>query len=120
VFAAPGVRSQKNCRGSQHSQSFFERGRSPVRKKTGERECKLRDHVSKRDPGKRESDARERVRASEVKLQKSVGSSLDPEKRVSALRAKARGGTMCGDGGLANGNFGDAKAAHEESRVKGH
>lgn len=71
-------------------------------------------------PWKRESEARERVRASEVKLQKSVGSSLDPEKRVSALRVKARGGTMFGDGDLASGNFSDAKAAHEESQVKGY
>jgi len=47
------------------------------------------------------------------------GRQSDPEKRVSALRAKSRGGTMCGDGDLACGNLGVAKVTHAEPWVKG-
>jgi len=39
-----------------------------------------------------------------MKLQKSLGGSLDPEKRVSALGVKIAGVTMGGDGDLASNN----------------
>jgi hypothetical protein len=39
-----------------------------------------------------------------MKLQKSLGGSLDPEKRVSALGVKIAGVTRGGDGDLASNN----------------
>jgi len=96
VFAAPGSGKRKDCRGSQHSLFFFERGRSMLRKRSTENES---DFESLRGNSKmRESEARERVRASEVKLQKSMGGDLTQRSACRCFARKRKAGRCAGTG----------------------
>jgi len=110
VFAASCGRRRKDCHGSWHSRSFFERGRSPLRKWSGRSECA--SEVTARSGTTDLHENRElgsvSVRRSEVA--EVVGRQPDPEKRLSARCVKIAKRTTGGDGDLARGNLGQRES----------